>query len=126
MVMIPASRLTFARTRVGHFGFRHLGLAAIVAITPFIHGCPTVNSDYQIEPITQVERKFSCKGQALNYLVAFPQGYASHKRWPLLLFLHGSGERGTNVWNAATHGPPQRITNGWDSPFIVVSPQCPD
>jgi predicted peptidase len=43
-----------------------------------------------------------------------------------MLFLHGAGERGTNVWKVATHGPPKNLTDHPDFPFILVSPQCPD
>ncbi len=40
-----------------------------------------------------------------------------------MLFLHGAGERGSNVWKVAVHGPP-KVVKG-DFPFILVSPQCP-
>src|ERR1039457_3624267 len=45
----------------------------------------------------------------VNYLLFLPEGYdaKAEKRWPLILFLHGAGERGTNVWKVATHGPPR-------------------
>src|SRR6266481_990078 len=64
----------------------------------------------------------------LDYLLFLPKGYEakSEKRWPLILFLHGAGERGTNVWKVATHGPPKNVKEHPDFPFIVVSPQCPD
>jgi predicted peptidase len=64
----------------------------------------------------------------LSYLLFLPEGYTakSEKRWPLILFLHGSGERGTNVWKVATHGPPKIVTSRPDFPFIVLSPQCPE
>jgi len=64
----------------------------------------------------------------LDYLLFLPKGYEakSEKRWPLILFLHGAGERGTNVWKVATHGPPKNVTSNPDFPFIVVSPQCPE
>jgi predicted peptidase len=64
----------------------------------------------------------------LDYLLFLPKGYEakSEKRWPLILFLHGAGERGTNVWKVATHGPPKNVTANPDFPFIVVSPQCPE
>src|SRR5882724_795246 len=63
----------------------------------------------------------------LDYLLFLPRGYEakSEKRWPLILFLHGAGERGTNVWKVATHGPPKNVTAKPEFPFIVVSPQCP-
>src|SRR2546423_11688190 len=64
----------------------------------------------------------------INYLLFLPQGYEakSEKRWPLILFLHGAGERGTNIWKVATHGPPKNVQEHPDFPFIVVSPQCPE
>ena len=64
----------------------------------------------------------------VNYLLFLPKDYdaKSGKRWPLILFLHGAGERGTNIWKVATHGPPKHVTDHPEFPFIVVSPQCPD
>src|SRR5208282_2717785 len=64
----------------------------------------------------------------LDYLLFLPKGYEAkgEKRWPLILFLHGAGERGTDVWKVATHGPPKNVATHADFPFIVVSPQCPE
>ena len=64
----------------------------------------------------------------VNYLLFLPKAYdaKAEKRWPLILFLHGAGERGTNVWKVATHGPPKNVATHPDFPFIVVSPQCPE
>jgi predicted peptidase len=63
-----------------------------------------------------------------DYLLFLPDGYGADatKRWPLILFLHGAGERGTNVWMVAKHGPPKIDTAATNFPFIVVSPQCPN
>jgi predicted peptidase len=64
----------------------------------------------------------------LNYLLFLPQGYKAEagKRWPLILFLHGAGERGSDVWKVAVHGPPKHVATHPDFPFIVISPQCPE
>src|SRR5689334_3939177 len=64
----------------------------------------------------------------INYLLFLPQGYSTdaEKRWPLMLFLHGAGERGTNVWRAAIHGPPSKVASEPNFPFILVSPLCPE
>jgi predicted esterase len=61
-----------------------------------------------------------------NYLLYLPKNYAQdvNKKWPLLIFLHGSGERGDNLMQVAKHGPPKLAEEGKDFPFIVVSPQC--
>lgn len=63
----------------------------------------------------------------VDYLLFLPEGYRDQgaKRWPLILFLHGAGERGTNVWKAATHGPPKYVRSHPEFPFILVTPQCP-
>src|SRR5262249_55215941 len=45
------------------------------------------------------------------------------KDWPLLVFLHGSGERGDDLEKVRIHGPPKLIAEGKQFPFIVVSPQ---
>jgi predicted peptidase len=64
----------------------------------------------------------------LDYLLHLPQGYsraADDQRWPLILFLHGAGERGSLLELVKKHGPPKLIAAGKDIPAIVVSPQCP-
>ena len=62
---------------------------------------------------------------AADYLLSLPEGYGADaaKKWPLILFLHGAGERGTNLWIVAKHGPPK--IDIAKKEFIVVSPQCP-
>jgi len=64
----------------------------------------------------------------VNYLLFLPKGYdeKAEKRWPMILFLHGAGERGTDIWKVAVHGPPKNVATHPDFPFIVVSPQCPE
>ncbi len=63
-----------------------------------------------------------------NYLLTLPAGYEadSGKRWPLLVFLHGSGERGADLERVRKQGLPKYIDAGHALPFIVVAPQCPD
>ncbi|NLO32363.1 MAG: prolyl oligopeptidase family serine peptidase [Candidatus Hydrogenedentes bacterium] len=62
-----------------------------------------------------------------NYLLFLPENYdQTQQQWPLLLFLHGAGERGDDLSKVEVHGPPRLIADGKkDFPFIVVSPQCP-
>ena len=61
----------------------------------------------------------------MDYLLYLPKDYDKRESWPLLLFLHGAGERGVDLERVKTHGPPKLIAGGRDFPFIVVSPQCP-
>jgi len=61
------------------------------------------------------------------YLLYLPAQYETDpdRRWPTLVFLHGSGERGDDLDLVKLHGPPKRIEQGVDLPFIVIAPQCP-
>ncbi len=43
--------------------------------------------------------------------------------WPLIVFLHGAGERGDDVERVKVHGPP-KIAQAKNLPFVVVAPQC--
>jgi predicted peptidase len=61
----------------------------------------------------------------MDYLLSLPKGYDKQDSWPLVLFLHGAGERGDDLELVKKHGPPKLIGEGKDFPFIVVSPQCP-
>lgn len=81
-------------------------------------------------PGAQVSRHFVgilTRTNTFDYLLYVPKADASQpgKRWPLVLFLHGAGERGTNVNLVAVHGPPKQAAAGREFPFILVSPQCP-
>lgn len=61
----------------------------------------------------------------LPYLLHVPRGPAPTGGWPLVLFLHGSGERGRDVDLLRLQGLPKRLDEGLDLPAIVVAPQCP-
>ena len=62
----------------------------------------------------------------MKYLIYLPKDYDQKESWPLMLFLHGAGERGDNLDRVRQHGPPKLIDAGKQFPFIVVSPQCPN
>ena len=63
---------------------------------------------------------------ALRYLLHVPQGTTPPEAgWPLLVFLHGAGERGEDLALVKRHVPPSFLDVRPDFPAIVVSPQCP-
>ena len=82
------------------------------------------------EPSRQSHESFRAtvsKEVALDYLLALPDGYSDDgDPWPLILFLHGAGERGSDLEKVKTHGPPKLVEAGQRIPAIVVSPQCPE
>ena len=63
----------------------------------------------------------------LRYHLYLPEGYdaASDQAWPLILFLHGAGERGDDLEMVKIHGFRKMLQGQPDFPFILVSPLCP-
>ena len=50
---------------------------------------------------------------SLKYHIYFPDNYHdSDTSFPMVLFLHGSGERGDNIGLVEKHGIPKMINNG--------------
>ncbi len=71
---------------------------------------------------TKMTRTVDC-----NYLLYLPENYnTSKERFPLILFLHGAGERGNKVSVLIKQGLPKMIANGKNFDFVIVSPQCPN
>lgn len=65
----------------------------------------------------------------LGYYEYLPAGYGDGTRFPLIVFLHGVGERGNgslqDLPRVLKNGPPKLIEGGQDFPAIVISPQVP-
>lgn len=68
------------------------------------------------------------KDQRLQYLQYLPEGYGESDtaRFPLVIFLHGAGERGQDLNLLKKHGPPKVAMNDHGFPFILAAPQCPE
>ena len=62
----------------------------------------------------------------LNYLLHVPASYGQEpdKKWPLLVFLHGSREAGRDINRVRRAILPQMVEQNPDFPFIVMSPQA--
>ena len=67
------------------------------------------------------------EGQRLRYRLHLPPAAERPSAgWPLLLFLHGAGERGDDLRLVAVHGPPKRLEQQRElASCVLVSPQCP-
>jgi predicted peptidase len=63
----------------------------------------------------------------VQYLVYLPDAYdETPDAWPLVLFLHGAGERGDDVSRVGIHGPLKHVREGQSFPFIIVAPLVPE
>ncbi len=60
-----------------------------------------------------------------KYAIFVPRGYTPAKKWPVILFLHGAGERGTDGVLPIYYGlgPLVRVREA-NFPFVVVFPQA--
>ena len=112
-----------------------LFLLSAVAFAVALSGCSTVSSDsndnsVSAQPAMQTPQRFQksiTRTVKYGYQLYLPDGYRkTGDRWPLMIFLHGVGERGTNVNKVTVHGPPKLAKAGKNLPFVLVSPQCPD
>ena len=66
----------------------------------------------------------------VSYLLYLPVGYDKVRTpWPMVVFLNGSGECGSNLEGIMNHGPSAELTRNpklaEQFPFIILSPQCP-
>jgi predicted peptidase len=63
----------------------------------------------------------------LKYLLFLPEEYSPDikEKFPLILFLHGAGERGDDLELVKIHGIPKILEKDENFPLIAVSPQCP-
>jgi predicted peptidase len=68
------------------------------------------------------------EGKTLPYRILYPENYDKSKKYPLILLLHGGGERGKDNEKQLTHGAKLFITeeNRKNFPAIIVAPQCPE
>jgi predicted peptidase len=80
------------------------------------------------QDFSQYQRKtFVRDGMTLPYRILYPKGYQNEKKYPLLLFLHGSGERGNDNNAQLLHGGSVFLVDSIrnNHAAIVIFPQCP-
>lgn len=67
------------------------------------------------------------KSDTLQYRIMFPKNFDANKQYPVMLFLHGAGERGSDNKAQLMHGSTLFASkkNRRNFPAIVVFPQCP-
>ncbi|SNZ02081.1 alpha/beta hydrolase-fold protein [Flagellimonas pacifica] len=72
------------------------------------------------------KKVFEKNGQTMPYRILLPKDYDSSQKYPLLLFLHGSGERGDNNKSQLVHGSSLFLKDEVREKYkaIVVFPQC--
>ena len=67
-------------------------------------------------------------GYKLNYRILYPLNYSPDKQYPVILFLHGAGERGNDNEKQLVHGGQMWLNpvNREKYPAFILAPQCPE
>lgn len=71
------------------------------------------------------KEQFIKDNDTLNYRILFPKDFSEEKEYPVVLFLHGAGERGNDNQSQLMHGSELFLKNQEEFPAIVVFPQAP-
>lgn len=72
-----------------------------------------------------LDRSLSIRGVSYKYQVFVPDNWSRATKWPTILFLHGSGERGDDGLLQTAVGLPVAVRNDRSRfPAIIVIPQC--
>jgi len=101
--------------------FAHrLGLAFACALSIWLVGC----SNHHLF-IPDAQAGFRRDGDA-PYFVYVPKDWSADKSWPVIVYLHGGDERGTDAAVATQVGlGPVAFRSHGTFPFVVVFPQAP-
>ncbi|MBE7177405.1 MAG: prolyl oligopeptidase family serine peptidase [Mucilaginibacter polytrichastri] len=74
------------------------------------------------------QSSFTDKGATLPYRILFPKNFNPTQKYPMLVFLHGAGERGNDNEKQLVHGGSWLASDSVREkfPMIVIVPQCPE
>ncbi|HKJ66754.1 MAG TPA: alpha/beta hydrolase-fold protein, partial [bacterium] len=100
---------------------------AAAEICLFLLACAGLSALREPPPVGQTpHRLHRFPARDFQYLLYLPQDYYQNpnRQYPLMLFLHGAGERGDTLDMLKKHGPPKLAAAGKEFPFLIVSPQC--
>ena len=100
-------------------------ITLILFILAFLgQSCTTIKTGEQATGF--IRKTMDIDGETRGYVVYVPDGYTPAREWPLIVFLHGAGERGDEGWSQTDVGigtpmrwHPKRFQ------CVVLMPQCP-
>lgn len=92
---------------------------ALLLCAALAGGCIAPTAPVAAPPSRQLARESG----GSRYLLHLPASYETRSDWPLILFLHGGGERGRDLDLVKREGLPRMLETLPDFPFVVVSPQ---
>lgn len=115
----PKLPVSYIMTR-RHFVYRIGGVLSLLLVLFCTAG--------EAQHLEAYQRKiFVAKSDTLPYRILYPENFGSEERYPLVVILHGAGERGTDNESQLVYGAKLFLEphNRKQFPAIVVFPQCP-
>jgi len=102
------------------------GSLMLLVSTAFLPGNGLSSSEDSPKEIQLVKRVYrNAYGDELPYQVLVPKGYDAARQYPLILFLHGAGERGSDNEAQLHHSEVLQLALDPQDPCFLVAPQCP-
>jgi predicted peptidase len=102
------------------------GGAGLATIASAAHATGAQAAEPELRRVSYASKR---TGAERDYYVYLPRGFRDRPSWPVILFLHGDGERGdakADLDYVLCHGP---LYEAWiqkrDLPFVIISPQLP-
>src|SRR5262245_49327928 len=89
--------------------------------------CVGAQVSKEVAPVLDKKTFSGTKGGTLPYRLLKPEPYEEGKVYPLVVFLHGAGERGNDNEAQLKHGVAEFASpdNRKKYPCFLVAPQCP-
>lgn len=100
-------------------------LVAVSAFPQFARGEDAASVRRMIKQRMEKRVFTNAEGKKLPYRLHLPEGYDPAKKYPLVLFLHGAGERGDDNEAQLKNDEFLNLAVVPDHPVILVAPQCP-
>lgn len=101
-----------------------VGLRLLAACT--LAGCLAAQALARKPETGFLDRTISVNGSTYRYQVFVPENWSPKKKWPIILFLHGAGERGADGLLQTEVGMPSALRKDRSRfPAVIVMPQCP-
>lgn len=104
-------------------------LLLMIIFSLFLTQCATMKSTFnEIPGQNPASLKKTIKKEIeIDYLIHLPKNYQkSEENFSLMIFLHGAGERGSDLEKVKMWGPPKIAEKDDNFPYILISPQCPE
>ncbi len=108
-----------------------IGFIALLGSVFFMTSCKEKTKEKEVVKKETVEtgkylkEVFKSTNGDLNYRIFYPEGFDAAKKYPVLLFMHGAGERGEDNEAQLVHGSELVATGMSKYNAIAIFPQCP-